>query len=152
MTESKKISRVSEREFAEIIAQEIPVAKAAGLVVRRMRYGECVCALPFDPTHLRPGGTVSGPAMMMVADVVMFGVVLSVLGPVKQAVTTNFNINFLRRPGPEALVVEGDAIKIGKRLAVLEVTLFSENDHDPVAHATGTYSIPTATPAPPSPS
>jgi uncharacterized protein (TIGR00369 family) len=69
-------------------------------------------------------------------------VVLSAIGHVKLAVTTNFSINFLRRPGHEDLIAEGRAIKIGRRLAVLEVTIFSENARDPVAHATGTYSIP----------
>lgn len=134
--------RLSVEDFNRIIEDELPWAKAGGLVAERMGPGEAVCRLPFDATSLRPGGTVSGPTMMMLADATMYAVVLSAIGPVPLAVTTNFNINFLRKPGHEDLIAEGKAIKVGKRLAVLEVTIFSESDHDPVAHATGTYSIP----------
>jgi uncharacterized protein (TIGR00369 family) len=80
--------------------------------------------------------------MMMLADATMYAVVLSLIGKVKLAVTTSFNVNFLRRPPPGDIVAEGRIIKLGKRLAVSEVTVFTEGDHEPVAHATGTYSIP----------
>ena len=89
---------------------------------------------------LRPGGTIAGPFMMMLADVCMFAVVLSMLGEIKLAVTTSFNINFLRKPAETDLIARGAIIKLGKRLAVVEVSIFSEEDM--VAHATGTYSIP----------
>ena len=82
--------------------------------------------------------------MMALADGTMYAVVLSMIGHVKLAVTTNFNINFLRKPLPGDLFAEGSIIKLGKRLAVIEVTLFSKDGGslEPVAHATGTYSIP----------
>ena len=76
--------------------------------------------------------------MMMLADARMFAVVLSMLGEIKLAVTTGFNINFLRKPAATDLVARGKIIKFGKRLAVVEVSIFSEEDI--VAHATGTYS------------
>jgi uncharacterized protein (TIGR00369 family) len=136
------MSKISLADFSQIIAVDLPWARETGLRAESLGDGEAVCRLPFHADFLRPGGTVSGPAMMMLADATMYAAVLSALGQVKLAVTTNFNINFLRKPGQDDLVAEGKAIKIGKRLAVLEVTIFSESDHEPVAHATGTYSIP----------
>ena len=129
-------------DFNRTILDELPWAHEIGLTCDRMGAGEAVCRIPQGGAFLRPGGTISGPSMMMLADVTMYAVVLSAIGDVKLAVTTNFNINFLRKPGHDDLIAEGRAIKIGKRLAVLEVTLFSKSDHEPVAHATGTYSIP----------
>ena len=78
--------------------------------------------------------------MMMLADACMYAVVLSMIGKVELAVTTSFNINFLRRPSESDLVAKGEIIKLGKRLAVMQVSVFSQADI--VAHATGTYSIP----------
>lgn len=93
--------------------------------------------------HLRPGGTVSGPTMMGLADVALYAALLSRIGPVALAVTINLNINFLRKPRPDAdLVARAKMLKVGKRLGVGEVYVHSEGDEDPVAHATITYSIP----------
>ena len=136
------MSKITVEEFTRIVEEELPWAHEIGLIAERLGAGEAVCRLPFDRSFLRPGGTVSGPTMMLLADATMFAVVLSAIGHATLAVTTSFNINFLRRPGHDDLIAEGRAIKIGRRLAVLEVTIFSESDHDPVAHATGTYSIP----------
>ncbi len=136
------MARISPDDFNRLIVTDLPWARDAGIVAEKTGAGEAVCRLPFDETSLRPGGTVSGPSMMMLADATMYAVVLSSIGEVTLAVTTNFNINFLRKPGHADLLAEGRAIKVGKRLAVVEVTVFSESDHEPVAHATGTYSIP----------
>ena len=92
--------------------------------------------------HLRPGGTVSGPAMFTLADVGLYVVILAHIGPVALAVTTNLNINFLRKPPKGHLIANCRLLKLGKRLAVGEATLFGENSDEPVAHAVGTYSIP----------
>lgn len=91
---------------------------------------------------LRPGGTVSGAVIMAVADVGMYFAVLSAIGPVALAVTTNFNINFLRKPGPGDLVVDTRLLKLGQKLAVGEVYVRTGDGPDLVAHATVTYSIP----------
>lgn len=100
------------------------------------------CRLPFDSRHLRPGGTISGPSMFQLADCGLYAMVLGTLGPVALAVTTNLNINFLRKPGPRDLIADSRALKFGSRLVIGEVSLYSEGDPDMVAHATGTYSIP----------
>jgi len=92
--------------------------------------------------HLRPGGTISGPAMFGLADVALYAAILASVGPVALAVTTNLNINFLRKPAPVDLIGEARLLKLGKRLAVGEVSIFDSAGADLVAHATGTYSIP----------
>ncbi len=98
--------------------------------------------LAFGDRHLRPGGTISGPSMFGLADVSLYAAILGSLGPVALAVTTNLNINFIRRPEPADLIGEARLLKLGKRLAVGEVSIFSTVDNDLVAHAVGTYSIP----------
>ena len=96
----------------------------------------------FAPSHLRPGGTISGPSMFALADVALYVGILAQIGPLGLAVTTNMNINFLRKPEPRDLIGETRLIKLGKRLAVGEVAIFSAGETDLAAHATGTYSIP----------
>ena len=99
--------------------------------------------LYIDNSHLRPGGTVSGPSMMLLADLAMYAAILNTVGSVVLAVTTNLNINFLRKPEPERnLVGESTLMKVGKRLIVGQVSIYSEDDPEPVAHATCTYSVP----------
>ena len=92
--------------------------------------------------HLWPGGTISGPAMFTLSDLALFVAILHELGRVKLAVTTSLTINFLRKPEPGDLIAKVKLLKLGKRLAVGEVALFSEGFEEMVAHATGTYSIP----------
>lgn len=92
--------------------------------------------------HLRPGGTISGPTMFALADVAAYCTVLVAIGPVALAVTTNLNINFLRRPEPGPLSCTCRLLKLGRRLAVVEASIFSGTDAELVAHATATYSIP----------
>jgi acyl-coenzyme A thioesterase PaaI-like protein len=93
--------------------------------------------------ELRPGGTVSGPVLMAVADVALYVAILGEIGIVPLTVTTNLSINFMRKPSAEkAIVGVCNLMKIGKSLAVGEVSLYSEGIEEPVAHVVGTYSIP----------
>ena len=99
--------------------------------------------MDFHERHVRPGGTLSGPAMMTLADFGLYVAVLANIGPVALAVTTNLSFNFLRKPeAGRGLVAECRLLKLGKRLAVGEVNIFSEGKPELVCHATGTYSIP----------
>ncbi len=92
--------------------------------------------------HLRPGGTISGPTMMELADATMYFLLLAQIGPVALAVTTSLNINFLRKPAPGDLIARGKLLKLGKSLATGEISIYSEGMDDPVAHVVTTYSIP----------
>lgn len=134
------MSKISKQEFTQLIDAQLPWAVDAGIEARSIEYGKASLVLPYHERSIRPGGTISGPHMMLLADACMYAVVLSMLGKVELAVTTSLNINFLRKPAETDLVAEGSIIKLGKRLAVLEVSIFSKDDI--VAHATGTYSIP----------
>ena len=103
----------------------------------------CQVRQRFRESMLRPGGTISGPTLMVLADLAMYVVLLSAIGPIGLAVTTNLNINFLRKaqPGQDVLAA-AKLLKLGKRLAVGEVSLLSGTSADPIAHVTATYSIP----------
>jgi len=136
------MSKVSIQQFQKIVKEELSWADEAGIRLASISDGLATMRLPFKENSLRPGGSISGPHMMLLADACMFAVVLSVIGEVKLAVTTNLNINFLRKPSPNDLLGEGKVIKMGKRLAVLEVTIIDSSTMKTVAHATGTYSIP----------
>lgn len=134
--------RLTREDFDAIVAAELPVAIQLGFRVETLEAGHVVARAVFQDGHLRPGGTIAGPVMMALADYTMYAVTLSMIGPVALAVTTNLNINFLRKPAPRDLFAEGRILKLGKRLAVSEVTLRSAGESEPVAHVTGTYSIP----------
>jgi uncharacterized protein (TIGR00369 family) len=95
-----------------------------------------------EDRNLRPGGTISGPTLMAMVDCGFYLLLLARLGPVAMAVTTNLNINFMRKPVPGDLLGEGRLLKLGKTLAVGDFTIWSEGLADPVAHATVTYAIP----------
>ena len=136
------MGEITVERFNEIIRDELPWADEIGMRADTITYGEAVLRLPFGGNMVRPGGTVAGPFMMTLADATMYAVALSVIGEVQLAVTTSFNINFLHRPVPADLLAEGRVLKAGKRLVVSDVTVHSEGHDDPVAHATGTYSIP----------
>ena len=129
-------------EMRDFLAEQFPQGDQYG-VLEALGEGWAEMRLPIDDQHLRPGGTVSGPAMMALADVAMYAALLSKIGPVALAVTVNLNINFLRRPKADMdIVALAKTLKVGKRLGVGEVYITSRGETDPVAHVTLTYSIP----------
>jgi uncharacterized protein (TIGR00369 family) len=93
-------------------------------------------------SHLRPGGIVSGPTLMTLADFSVWVPVLSAIGPEPMTTTVDLNIHFLRRVPPGDVIAETRLLKVGKRLATGDVLMYVDGDPDPVAHATVTYSIP----------
>ena len=129
-------------ELETFLAAQFPQMKALPYRVEQVDDRALVMRLHYHEKQLRPGGTISGPALMTLADTAMYLLVLAHIGPVALAVTTNLNINFLRKPQPGDVVAQANLLKLGARLAVGEVTMFSEGDDEPVAHATVTYSIP----------
>jgi uncharacterized protein (TIGR00369 family) len=100
------------------------------------------CRIRYAESQLRPGGTLSGPTMMSLADTAMYALVLSAVGFAPLAVTTNLSINFLRKPAPGDLIAEARLLKLGKALAVGDISIFSDGADDICAHAVVTYSIP----------
>ena len=135
-------SRISIAEFEEFAREKLPLVGQLGIRAERIDAGHVVMRMPCTDDVLRPGGTVNGPAMVALADVAMYVVVMSLIGSGELAVTTTLTANFLRRPKPADLVAEARILKLGKRLAVGEVSLYTDGEPDPVTHVTATYSIP----------
>src|SRR6267154_2223582 len=121
-------------ELERRLAAEFPEAfhPGSGLVILEARHGAACVRLAAQDKATRPGGTISGPTLMMLADVTMYIAVLASIGWVPLAVTTNLNINFLKKPVPGALIADCRLLKLGQRLAVGEVTLCCEGDSEPV--------------------
>ncbi|GAA0404533.1 PaaI family thioesterase [Cocleimonas flava] len=142
---SKQPSKITLDDFNSLLAEGLPWAAETGIILESVYDGFATMRLPYHDKSTRPGGTISGPHMMMLSDACMYAVVLSMIGEVQLAVTTNFNINFLRKPSESDLIAEGEIIKLGKRLAIMEVSIYSSSDNEIVAHSTGTYSIPPTT-------
>jgi uncharacterized protein (TIGR00369 family) len=140
--QGRAMSRITKAEIAEIVSDALPFAAMLAPKIEKLKAGEAVVRVPFKPDFVRPGGTISGPVMMGLADFAMYVVVMSLVGRVELAVTTNLNINFLRKPAQKDMLAHAKILKLGKRLAVLEVTLTSAGSSEAVAHVTGTYSIP----------
>src|SRR5262245_9741312 len=136
--------RMSAEELERFLYSHFPDMSAGSFAVERADEMFAEVRMRYDKKHLRPGGTISGASLMSLADLAMYMAVLGMIGPVALAVTTNLNINFLRKPAQADVIAECRLLKLGKRLAVGEVTMYSEDDAAPVAHATVTYSIPPA--------
>jgi uncharacterized protein (TIGR00369 family) len=143
MDKVRKPGVLSASEVDALLAREFGHGgSAAGNVIEEAWHGGCRVRRTFNPRSLRPGGTISGPTMMGLTDFAMYVAILASIGPVPLAVTTNLNINFLRKPSQRDLIAEVKLIKLGKRLAVGDVAIYSDGEEDMVAHATSTYSIP----------
>ncbi|GIL39627.1 PaaI family thioesterase [Roseiterribacter gracilis] len=135
------MSKLTPAEFLAILERGMPSAHALNLDVRSIEHGSATLVLPVDASHLRPGATLAGPTLFMLADLALYAAVMGAIGPVENAVTTSMTLNFLRRAGAEApLRAEAKLLKLGRRLAVGDVSLYVGDAL--VAHATGTYSIP----------
>jgi len=139
LLDARELERRLSGEFPETFNAE------SGLSIQQVWHGGGRVRLGFASGSLRPGGTISGPTMMMLADVTMYVAVLASIGWEPLAVTTSLNINFLRKPPARALLADARLLKLGKQLAVGDVSIRSEGEEELVAHATSTYAIPPAT-------
>lgn len=129
-------------QILALMRDGFPGWDATGVTIESVAMRAARLRLKIDERFLRHGGTVSGPTQFFIADTALFIATLASVGPKSLAVTTNISINFLRKPAPRDLIAECRLMKLGSRLAVGEVSIFSDGEEEPVAHATGTYSIP----------
>jgi acyl-coenzyme A thioesterase PaaI-like protein len=130
----------TKEEIGAFMAIEFPQTKC---VVEAVSETGATLSHDIGIDELRPGGTVSGPVMMAVADVAIYVAILGKIGIVPLTVTTSLTINFLRKPSAEArIIAECTLMKVGRTLIVGEVSLYSEGSDDIVAHVVGTYSVP----------
>ena len=122
------------------LGQHFPAAVGFSRIVA-IRDDELDCVVDYRDEYLRPGGTISGPTLMTLADTAMYFLLLARLGPVALAVTTSLHINFLRRPPPAGVLATARLLKLGQRLAVGEVHLRSQADGALVAQASAIYAL-----------
>jgi len=135
-------AKITAEELMRLAREDVPMAGSMGIVVEEVEPGHVSARVPYKEEFVRPGGTVAGPVLMALADFVMWGVVLSLAGPVHLAVTTSLSINFLRRPPQGDVVARGSILKMGRRLAVGEVSLYGGEEEELVAHVVCTYALP----------
>lgn len=133
------MSEVSKITIDQIESLEFPLVREFGLKVVELSFGQARVELPFQNMISRPGSTVNGPAMMCLADYSMYLAIMTQVGLQLQIVTSNLNIDFLRRPPHETITANAQVLKLGRKLAVGRIELFSTEKL--VAHCTCTYSL-----------
>jgi uncharacterized protein (TIGR00369 family) len=129
-------------EIDRLIKQGVGISEYFDFRVEEASKAAVTVRLAYNEKQLRAGGTISGPVIMMLADTAMYAQIMAAMGPEMLAVTTSMTLNFLSKPPPTDLIGRGRLLKLGKRLAVMEVEVRSAADDKLVAHVTGTYSIP----------
>lgn len=135
-------AKIYAEEFLEIARDGVPYVGQLGLAVESWEAGHVKIRLPYIDLIQRPGGTICGPALMGLADVTLYGVVMSLLGRTELAVTTDLSFHFLSKPEPMDVLAEGRILKLGRRLAVGEVSMTSEGKTQLICQAIGSYAIP----------
>jgi uncharacterized protein (TIGR00369 family) len=128
-------------ELEAFMAEVFP-QMAGRFAVRAVRPHGITVAMAMGEQDLRPGGTVSGPAMFALADCAFYLATLAMIGPKALTVTTSLSIDFMRKPAPGPMLAEARILKLGRSLSVGDVMLYSEGQEAPVAHANVTYAIP----------
>lgn len=126
-------------EIQRLVREGVPLGRAWGVEVLAAGAGEATLRLPHHEDLLRPGGTVSGPALMGLADMAMWAALLSLTGGKDESLTANLSITFLRPPAPQAVIADARVIKQGRTLSYGEVLLRSEGGQAPCAHVTTTW-------------
>jgi uncharacterized protein (TIGR00369 family) len=134
--------RLTAAEVEAAIRGGLPTAERSGLRVEEVRPGFARVRVPFHKWMLRPGHLVSGPALFTAADSAMYALVMAHIGPALMAVTANLNMHFLSAAPEGDVVAEARLLRLGSKLAVMEVSLFTGPDKTFVAHVTGTYALP----------
>ena len=134
---------LSAERVEAIIRAGLPEAEAMQVRVEAVGDGRATIRIPFSPRMLRPGERVSGPTLFAAIDTAMYAAVLAHIGEQPMAVTSDITLHFLRACAPHDIVADAHILKLGKRLAVLSVTVGAAGD-PPSVHATGSYSLPPA--------
>lgn len=129
-------------EMQDYLAEIFPQVSSQ-IRVDCIELSRVILRLTPDDSHLRPGGTLSGPSIFALADVAAYVMTLARIGREALTVTTHCSIDFMRKPAAGCdLVARAQLLKLGRSLSVTDVLLFSDGGTDPVAHATLTYAIP----------
>ena len=133
-------------EQVESLIQMGFAAKQKIFTIESLQPGSIRLRVPYQERMLRPGNVLSGPALFTAADMAMYALILGHVGPQMMAVTANMNLNFLNKAAPGDIIADGRLLKLGRKLAVMEVSLYSSADPETmVAHVTGSYALPSKT-------
>jgi uncharacterized protein (TIGR00369 family) len=134
--------KMSAAEIMQLLAETFP-QQAQNFIIDELTEDALIVRHKIDDRHLRPGNTISGPTMFSLADISLYILTMSRIGPVSLAVTINCSMDFMRKPEAESdLIAKTRLLKLGKSLCVGDVLIFSEGKNEPVARASMTYSIP----------
>ncbi len=135
-------TRLSAAEVGEFLGEVFP-GVLDHFVIEAVRPMRARVRMLFSDSRLRPGGTISGPSLMTLADTGLWVALLAMIGREPLSVTSHLDIDFLRKPDPADVVAHTVLHKIGKRLAVGDVLMYSDGESVPCARASVTYAIPT---------
>jgi uncharacterized protein (TIGR00369 family) len=135
-------SAIDPAAFERLVAEHMALSPEFRWNVVELAHGFSRVRLEYDGAFVRAGGTVSGPTMFALADLTLYAAVLSVVGLVPLAVTSEMAIHFLRRPPPVPMIATAEILKAGSKLVHGDVRIYSEGDDAAVCHATGTYAVP----------
>jgi uncharacterized protein (TIGR00369 family) len=146
-------SAITAAEFVQVVRDGMPQAAAIPYDVVTLERGLARVGLSTGGDAVRPGGTIAGPVLFWLADMTMYAAVLSIVGRVPLAVTTDATVHFLRGARPGRLLACARVLKDGKRLVVGDVVVSQESagagagaDDAPLVHAVMTYSVPPVRP------
>jgi acyl-coenzyme A thioesterase PaaI-like protein len=130
-------------EISAFLADVFPGALDAFVIEHVEPYAARV-RMVFTPMRLRPGGTISGPSLMTLADTSMWIALLAMIGRVPLSVTSHLDIDFLRKPAPCDVIGHARLLKLGRRLAAGDVLMYSDGETQPCARSSVTYAIPSS--------
>lgn len=142
LTEEEKMQELDAQQIEAIINRGVPLSADLGIKVERVSKEESCVRLPYATRLLRPGGTVSGPALMAVIDTAMYALTLKAIGQEEMALTSDIQLRFLRRAPATDVLGKARFLKQGSRLLSFEVHLYAKDEAQPCVHATGTYMLP----------
>lgn len=144
MSEAKhgEPSNIEPGAFEALVRAHMGLGDRFRFSVIELRRGYASLRLEYDDTFIRPGGTISGPTMFTLSDLALYAAVMSEIGEVAQAVTTDLTIHFLKRPEPGPLLGDARLLQVGSKLIIGQVEIFDEARQARYAHAVGTYAVP----------
>ena len=135
-------SAVTGAQFERLVRDHMGESSTFSFRGEELSRGHCRIRLLFHEGQLRPGGTIAGPVMFTLADTVLYALTMSVAGLEPLAVTSDLTLHFLRKPAPVDLIGVGRLLKASGRRLMGDVSIFSDGEERPVAHATGSYAVP----------
>lgn len=131
--------QMSANQLNAVLSANFPAGERRLDLVREVSPGRVRLVQDFHPGMLRPGGLISGPTLMGIADTTGYVIVMAHVGQELMAVTSALTMNFLRGAKPGEIVAEGELLSLGRRNAVIDVRIWTGGSERPVAQATVTY-------------